>query len=67
MMIDDNSRFRQDFRHGNGVKFKCVASIYDAYYKVEADGGADDQWCKKSAIVTMMICLFVDVTVCLPR
>merc|ERR1719237_17142 len=25
---------RQDFRHGNGVKFKCVASIYDAYYKV---------------------------------
>ena len=26
--------FRHDFRHGNGVKFKCVASIYDAYYKV---------------------------------
>lgn len=25
---------RHDFRHSNGVKFKCVASIYDAYYKV---------------------------------
>ena len=30
----EGKRFRHDFRHGNGVKFKCVASIYDAYYKV---------------------------------
>ena len=25
---------KRDFRHGGGVKFKCVAAIYDAYYKV---------------------------------
>ena len=30
----EGKRFRHDFRHSNGVKFKCVASIYDAYYKV---------------------------------
>ena len=29
-----DTRFRHDFRHSNGVKFKCVASIYNAYYKV---------------------------------
>ena len=27
---------RRDFRHNNGVKFKCVAAIYDAYYKVRS-------------------------------
>ena len=34
MKKDLTEKFRHDFSRSNGVKFKCVASIYDAYYKV---------------------------------